>query len=338
MTIEPFLPPDAAELERAAQRVYQVCLRTPLVRARTRQGNDTTAPIWLKPETLQPIGSFKLRGVYNAVAAASAEQRARGLLTVSAGNTAQALAWCGRHFGVPATSLMPEGAPRSKIDAVIALGGQPRLVPREELFAFLQEQGWLDESSFFVHPWIEPRVIAGHASLGLEIADSLASEVAGQTGQETTEVYVSVGGGGLISGVGVALRARQLGRSTRLIAVEPAGCPALSEAMRLGRPVEVQCKTFCDGVAVPYITDTLFPLLRELVSAVVLVEEQSTRDALADLAYGNRLIVEGSAALTYAAARASSTDLRKICVLSGGSVDDSTLLSILDDAAIKAPG
>ena len=340
----PLQLPDLEALERAAEIVYDVCLRTPLVRARDASGDATRAEIWLKPETLQPIGSFKLRGIYHAVSRLGASRRDVGLLTVSAGNTAQALAWCGRRFGVAATSLMPEGAPATKVAAVEALGGTVRQVPRDALFEFLREGGWRSESAAFVHPWIEPDVIAGHASLGLELVRELEhrdpSRHEGSHGRpparrdgKPVEIYVSVGGGGLIAGIGSALHAAGWGERTRLVAVEPSGCPALHASLAAGEPVSVDCRTFCDGVAVPYITREMFPLLRRVVDRVDLVEESTTRRALAALARGNRLTVEGSAALTYAAALASDGDASKICVLSGGSLDEQVLLSILADTA-----
>lgn len=346
MPLPPLTFPELTELEQARAWAREVCVNPPLVRSRGELGTRSArtsergaAPVWLKPETLQPIGSFKLRGIYSAVRSMTEEQRARGLLTVSAGNTAQALAWCGRYFGVPAASLMPEGAPRTKIDAVRRLGGTARLVPTDELFAFLREGGWQHESASFVHPWIDPRVIAGHASLGLELLDALDQGIqtydqdpaAGEKSSAVCEIYVSVGGGGLIAGVAAALRAREVGNRVRLVAVEPSGCPALHAALRAGHPVDVECETFCDGVAVPYITEEMFPLLESAVDEVILVDDQDTRAALRELAFADRLIVEGSAALTYAAACASQSQLARICVLSGGSIDRTKLLAILSE-------
>ena len=130
--------PTLAEIEAAAGLLEGTVLPTPLVHFGDPHARpDTESGIWLKPEVHQRVGSFKIRGVYHAVARMDAAERARGISTVSAGNTAQALAWCGRHFGVEARSLMPDGAPQTKIDAVRALGGTPVLVPVEEVFRFL---------------------------------------------------------------------------------------------------------------------------------------------------------------------------------------------------------
>ncbi len=310
--------PNLDEIERAAQVLAPILVRTPLVPLRGK-GLAREPEILLKPEIHQPVGSFKIRGVFFAVASLDEQDRARGLLTVSAGNTAQALAWAGRHFGVAAHALMPESAPRTKIDAVRALGGQPRLVPTAEVFRFLEERSWTGEDLAFIHPWTDPRMIVGHGTLGLEIA-------ADRPDIET--VYVSVGGGGLIAGVAAALRARL--PAIRIVAVEPAGCPALSEAFRAGQPVEVECQTICDGIAVPYITDEMYPLLRTLVDEVRLVEEPAIRDAIRSLALDNKVVVEPAGAITVAAALADP-DRRgpAVCVLSGGSIDPELLAACL---------
>src|SRR6185436_16323188 len=227
--------PGRAELEAAAAIVREVAVRTPLVPLHGSEG------ILLKPEILQPAGSFKIRGIYHAVQRLGGEARRRGLSTVSAGNTAKALAWCARRFGVAARSLMPEGAPKTKVEAVRALGATPVLVPVEEVFRFMREHGWEQQPYAFVHPWTDRDVILGHGSIGLEIA-------ADCPGVET--VFVPVGGGGLIAGVASALKAVK--PSVRVVAVEPAGCPSFHAARRAGEPVTVECKTICDGVAVPY--------------------------------------------------------------------------------------
>lgn len=306
-----------AEVERAASRLREIVVHTPLVPLHDHRGRHD---ILLKPETLQPVTNFKIRGVFNAVAALSAQERARGLGTVSAGNTAQALAWTGRWFGVAARSLMPDSAPQTKIEAVRRYGGRPVLVPAAELFRYLREHGWSGEPYAFIHPWTNRDLMIGHATIGLEILADLP---------DVDTVYVPVGGGGLIGGVGSALKAH--GRSVRVIAVEPEGCPALHESLRRGEPASVECRTMCDGVAVPYITDEMFPLLREIVDGVVLVAEDAVKATIRRLALGNRLIVEGSAALPVAAALATPEKERgtSVCVVTGGSIDTATLLAIL---------
>ncbi len=311
--------PTLDEVRAAAGRLAGVTVRTPLVALHAFEDDPG---ILLKPEIHQPIGSFKLRGVYNAVARMDPARREAGLSTVSAGNTAQALAWCGRRFGVAARSVMPETAPATKIEAVRRYGGTPVLVPIAEVFRFLEEHLWEREPYAFVHPWTDRDVMTGHGTIGLEIAEQAP---------EVETVYVPVGGGGLIGGVAAALKA--LCPAARVVAVEPAGCPALHESFRQDRPARVECRTMCDGVAVPYMTAEVFGVLRGLVDEVALVSEDDVRATIRRLALGNRIIVEGSAALPVAAALATPAERRgrSVCVVTGGSIDTAKLLEILGE-------
>ena len=306
--------PPLEEIEAAAERVRDVVLHTPLVPL------SGAEDVLIKPEIHQVAGCFKVRGIYHAVARMDPERRARGISTVSAGNTAKALAWTGRRFGVEARSLMPEGAPATKVEAVQAYGGTPVLVPVAEVFRYLKERGWEDEPYAFVHPWIDRDVLLGHGSMGLEIvADCPAVET----------VYLPVGGGGLLGGVGSALKAAK--PALRIVAVEPAGCPALHASLRAGRPTEVECSTMCDGVAVPYITEEMYPLLAELVERVVLISEEEVRAAIRRLALGNHLVAEGAGALAVAAAWKEPRQARglAVCPITGGSIDAGKLAEIL---------
>ncbi len=276
--------------------------------------------LWLKPEVFQPAGSFKVRGVYHAVARMSTERRAAGVSTVSAGNTAKALAWAARQFGVEARSLMPDSAPRSKVEAMRALGGMPILVPVADVFAYLKEHRWEDEPWAFVHPWTSRNVMTGHGTMGLEIVAALP---------EVDTVYIPVGGGGLLGGVGSALKAAK--PSLRVVAVEPEGCPSLHAAIAAGHPVDVDCETICDGVAVPYITEEMFPLLSDLADEVVLVSEDEVKQTIRCLATRAHLVAEGAGALATAAAlRTPVADRgRTVCIITGGSIDADKLGMIL---------
>ncbi len=309
--------PDLGDIRAAAKRLEGVVVRTPLV---PLNGADARAPILLKTEIHQAVGSFKIRGVFNAVASLDEEARKPGISTVSAGNTAQALAWTGRHFGVPARSLMPDTAPQSKVDAVRAYGGETILVPREEVFRFMKEHGWEREPYAFIHPWTNPDLMIGHGSIGIEIAADCP---------EVETVFIPVGGGGLLAGVGSALKAMK--PSVRIVAVEPAGCPSLHAGLEAGRPVTVECKTICDGVAVPYITDEMFPLLRDLLDDSVLVSDDQVRETVRRLVTGNKIVAEPSGAL--AAAAAIAADTRQVgtcvCIVTGGSIDPDKLAAIL---------
>lgn len=310
-------PPTLQEIQAAAERLARVVVRTPLVPLHSfGQQTDTL----LKPEIHQAVTSFKIRGVFNAVVSLDPEARARGLSTVSAGNTAQALAWTGRYFGVPARSVMPDTAPKTKIDAVRNYGGDPVLVPIAEVFRFLKEHLWKQEPYAFIHPWTNRDVMIGHGTIGLEIIEDLP---------KVDTVFVPVGGGGLIGGVASAIKA--LKPSVRVLAVEPEGCASLAESFKQGKPASVDCHTICDGVAVPYMTDEIFPLLRPIVDDVVLISDETVKRTVKRLALGNRMIVEPSGALSVAAALATPRKERDraVCVVTGGSIDTEMLLSIL---------
>jgi len=309
-------PPNLEEIRAAAAGLAQVLPVTPLVPLNHESG---PGDVYLKLEVHQPVTSFKVRGVYHAVSMLTNDQRSRGLSTVSAGNTAQALAWTARRLGVSMRSVMPKGAPRSKIAAVERHGGQPVLRPTSEVFRFLREHQWKSEPFTFIHPWTERNVMIGHATMALELIEQLPT---------VATVYIPVGGGGLLGGVGTALR--QLRPDLRVVAVEPSGCPALAHSIERGEPSQVECQTICDGVAVPYITEEMFPILQRTVEDVALVEEERVRRAVRELALGNRVIAEPSGALAVAAAIDRTDDPGpRVAIVTGGSIDTEKLVAIL---------
>jgi threonine dehydratase len=240
------LIPTLDEVYEARERLAGVAVRTPLLRL---HGSDS---IWIKPEVLQPVGSFKMRGIYNAVAALSPEERAKGVSTVSSGNTAQAISWAARRFGVAARAIMPETAPEQKIRATESYGGTPVLLPRDEAFRFLFDGGYREFTDAFIHPVANRDVIAGNGTLGLEIFEDLP---------DVDTVFVPVGGGGLISGTAATLK--QLRPEVRIIGVEPSGCIPVIAGLAAGKPVVVEYDTFCDGVAVSFMMPEMYPLLRD---------------------------------------------------------------------------
>ena len=316
------MAPTLEAIREARERTRSVVHHTPLVPLHERFG---AADVHLKLETLQPVGSFKLRGIFNAVALLSDEERARGLSTVSAGNTAQALAWSARHFGVTARSLMPDTAPQTKVDAVRALGGEPVLVPVEEVFGYLKGNGWESEPYAFIHPWTNAHVMTGHGSVGLEILEDL-------DGVES--VFIPVGGGGLMAGVGGAIKAVR--PEVRVVAVEPEGCPAFHESLKADAPVEVECDTVCDGVAVPYMTEEMFPLLKEIADGTCLVSEPLVKGMVRRLALDQKIVAEPSGALAVVAAleERPSRRGRSVAIVTGGSIDAEQLAAILSDETL----
>lgn len=309
--------PTLEQVREATERIRSVIVHTPLVPLRP---SGSHPDILLKPEIHQAVGSFKLRGVFNAAASMTDEEHQRGLSTVSAGNTAQAVGWCGRHFGVPARSLMPENAPQTKIEAVKAYGATPVLVPGEELFRYMREHGWESEPYSFIHPWTDERVMTGHGSMALEIFEDCP-------GVQT--VFIPVGGGGLIAGVASTLK--QLNPDIRIVGVEPQDCCALHTSFEAGHAVAAPCQTMSDGVAVPYLTDEMYPLLREIVDEVVLVSEVATKQAIRHLAVANNMIVEGAGALAAAAAMTYPAKSRGVsaAIVTGGGIDIDKFLAIV---------
>lgn len=312
--------PSLDDIRAAAGRLAGVAVRSPLVPLHSYTNDRSTL---LKLENLQPIGSFKLRGIFNAVASRSPEQRARGLSTTSSGNTAQALAWCGRYFGVPARSLMPDTAPAAKIQAMEAYGGTPILVPGADVFRFMMDRAWESEPYAFIHPWTE---MAGAGTIGLEILEDCP---------DVDTIIVPIGGGGLSGGVGSAVKA--LKPSVRMILAEPVGCPTVFESRKAGKPTTVECSTICDGVAVPIVIPEVFEVLQEVADDVVLVTDDAVMSAMKRLALRNKVIAEPSAALSVAAALSIPSAERgtTVCVITGGSIDPAFFARLLTDESIE---
>jgi threonine dehydratase len=309
---------DLCEIEAAATRLENIIVHTPLVPLHSYAEQNG---ILLKPEVLQPISSFKLRGVYNWAACLTAEERERGLSTFGSGNTAQALGYVGRLFGVSARSILPDFTPDVKIDAIGRYGAEAVVLPEAEALSWLFEAGWEQEPYSFLNPWTDPMMIAGNATMGLEILSDLP---------DLDTVYVPVGGGGLMSGIGSALRA--LKPSAKIIGVQSEACPPLRASFEAGRPTWVEAKpTICEGAALPLVIDRMYPILRDIVYGVAVVSEEEVKAAIRRLALGNKLIVEGAGALSVAAALATPAEERgrSVCILSGGSIDSSRLLDML---------
>jgi len=314
--------PTLDDIYAATERLRGIAVRTPVV---PLHSYDASSDILLKLENLQPIGSFKLRGIFNAVASLSPERRAAGISTTSSGNTAQALAWAGRYFGVTARSLMPADAPVAKIEAMRSYGGTPVLVTREHLFSYMAEHGWDEEPYAFIHPWIDPVVMAGAGTIGLEILEDVP---------DVETIFIPVGGGGLSSGIGTAVKAMR--PDIRIVAVEPDGCCALSQSLAAGKPMSVTCNTICDGVAVPLVVPEVFEILREVIDDVVLVSDDDVKKTIKHLALRNKLVTEGSGALAATAALSlpSAQRGKSVCIVTGGSIEPTFFASIVTDSTL----
>ena len=315
---EPVPRPALEDMRAAAGRIHGKIVRTPLV---PLHSYEAAADIYLKPEILQPIGSFKLRGVLNWATCLTEEARQKGLSTTSAGNTAQALGYVARLLNISARTLLPDSVPDNKLDAILSYGVEPVRVPFDQLLDYMLHEHWRGEPYTYLNPWGDPDMIAGSGTVGLEIVDDLP---------DVRTVYAPVGGGGLISGVGSALKS--LNPDIRVVAVQPESCPSLQKAFETGRSLWIQSgATICDGAAVPVIVDQMYPLLREVVDDVVLIPEEAVKDAIRHLALKNKLVVEGAGALSVAAALSTPPEERgkAVCILSGGSIDAARLSKIL---------
>ena len=302
------------EVNAARERLRSVALRTPLLRLHEHPS------IWLKPEVLQPTGSFKIRGVYNALAAMSDAERSRGVSMVSSGNAAQALAWSARRFGVRARAIMPANAPKTKVKSFVAMGGQAEFRDSEQVWDMLLDRSYRDEPDTFIHPTADRDVVAGYGAIALEIIEDFP---------EVEAVYVPVGGGGLIGGIANVMR--ELAPHVAVIGVQPSGCTPIIAGFAAGEPVETPCDTFCDGVAGTFMDPDTWPLLRDTQPNWTTVDDEAVKAAIRGLALRNKLVVEGSGALSVAAALATNDDRQSVCILSGGSIDPGNLAAMLRD-------
>jgi len=307
-------------IEAARERIAAAAIRTPLVRLRIE---DAPADIYLKLENLQPIGSFKIRGATNAVLLAPPSDRAKGLVTASAGNMAQGVAWAARELGVPATIAVPEHAPQAKLAAIERLGGHVRKLPYDDWWNVIVA-GRLDGAGgLFVHPVQDHGVMAGNGTIGLEILDDLPDPDA---------VVIPYGGGGLTVGIASAVKA--LRPEVKIFTAEPESGAALAAAMAAGRPVDVDYRaTFVDGSGSRRVLDTMWPLVAPLVDGALSVPVADVAAAVRLLAERARVIAEGAGALALAAALAGRAGTGKVvCVVSGGNINLSKLAEILTGA------
>jgi threonine dehydratase len=306
-----------AEIEAARERIKDIAVRTPLVRW---QVEDAPAEIYLKLETLQPIGSFKIRGALNAIRSAPAAALRGGLVTASAGNMAQGVAWAGRELGLPARVVVPDSAPQAKLRAIERLGGQVVKRPYDDWWRAIVESRADGVDGLFVHPVQDEAVMAGNGTIGLEILEDLPDPDA---------VVVPFGGGGLIAGIASALRALRPG--VKVYAAEPATGAALCGALGAGEPVSVDYEpSFVDGAGSRRVLDSMWPRVSELVDGAFPVPIAEAAGAVRLLAERVHVIAVGAGALAPAAALAGSAGAGKVvCIVSGGNIDFSRLAAIL---------
>ncbi len=305
--------PTLADVREARLRIADRVHRTPMLSSRTISAR-VGATIFLKAENLQKTGSFKVRGATNAVRRLPPEARTRGIVTISAGNHAQAVAYAAAAEGIPCTVVMPAGAVQSKVAATRAFGAEVLLhgTSREAfgLFEELQQSRGL----LPVHPFDDPDVIAGQGTVGLEIAEDVP---------DASLVVAPIGGGGLIGGVATALRG--LGVRARIVGVEPTGSTAMRSALAAGRPVPLdRLDSIADGLAAPSVSRRTLGIAQRLVDEVVLVTDEEIVEAMRFLLERGKLLVEPAGAAGLAAVlggHVRSQGGSAVVVLSGGNVD-----------------
>ena len=280
---------------------------------------DAPCEIWLKLESLQPIGSFKLRGAASAIRQAGPDAWRDGVWTTSAGNMAQGVCFVARELGVPATVVAPDHAPRAKLDAVERLGGRVVLVPFDRWWETMEQGAFKGLGGFFVHPVRDDRVMAGNGVIGLELVEQLG---------EPDAVYVPWGGGGLATGIASALHS--VAPRARVIACEPETGAPLAASLAAGQPVAVDYRaSFVDGAGGKALLPAMWERARELVAEAIPVPLDEVAAAVRMLATRARVVAEGAGALALAAALGDGGRGRVVVIVSGGNIDAARLATIL---------
>jgi len=299
----------AEAIDDARRHVYEAAIRTPLVRL----NYDGPAEIYLKLECLQPIGSFKIRGAWNAVRLLPEEQRRQGVWTVSAGNAAQGVALAARRAGVPSRILMIDAAPQAKFDAVRRLGGEVVKATYDECWQALAERAHPAMAGAFIHPFEDDAFIAGNASAGLEIIEDLP---------DVNCIVAGFGGGGLSCGIAAALKAR--GHKARVFAAEPETAAPLALSLAAGSAQKFPNwqASFVDGCGGKSVFPRMWDLAHHLLAGSIVTSLEETRKAMRLVAERNRVISEGAGACAVAAGLSGQCGAGKVvCVVSGGNID-----------------
>ena len=311
----------------ARERLKGVAQRTGMVQFKAL--SDESSQIYLKTEDLQNTGSFKVRGAYIKIASLSAKEREAGVIASSAGNHAQGVALAARAFGVPATIVMPAGAPLSKVMATRELGANVVLYGKVyddayEHARLLQQQ----TGATFIHPFDDPMVIAGQGTIGLEIMDDLP---------DVNTIVVPIGGGGLASGVAAAVK--MLHPNVRIVGVQASGAAGMKASLDAGHVVSLEnAKTIADGIAVKQPGALTFELCRQYVDEVVTVDDDEIAQAILFLMERGKMVAEGAGAAPVAAIINRKFDVsgKVAAVISGGNIDVTMISRIIEKGLLRA--
>jgi threonine dehydratase len=310
MVLKPVRPIELSEIRAARERIAKTIVRTPLI------GLDLGPKfpdVRLKLENLQPINAYKLRGAANAVALLSEEERGRGVWTISAGNAGQGVAYAARAANVPCTVVVVQTAPQSKLDRMKALGAKLFPVPYDVAWKALEERSFPGADGTFIHPFDDDNFIAGHATMGLEILEDAP---------DTAAVIASIGGGGLITGVGSAIKA--LKPETKVFGVEPETAAPAALSFEKGSPqVFTNWKaSFVDGAGGQSMFPRMWERMQSVVDGYFVVTLEETKNAMRLMAEKARVISEGAGALPLAAALSGRAGKGPIvAIVSGGNID-----------------
>jgi threonine dehydratase len=316
------MTPTLPDIRQAQARIAGVALRTPLVRLNA----DAPAEVWLKLENLQPIGSFKIRGAANAMAQLMPADLARGVLTASAGNMAQGVAWCARDRRIPCTVIAPDTAPAAKTQAIERLGARVIKEPFERWWQVFQDRAYPGVEGTFIHAFDDDRVMAGNGTIGLEVLEDLP---------DVDTVVIPWGGGGLASGIATALRA--LRPVCRIHAAEVETAAPLAPSLAAGSPQVVDYRpSFVDGIGSRTVFPRMFERAQRLLDGSLVASLAEVAVAVALLAERAHVIAEGAGACALANALAGRAGGGKVvCIVSGGNIDANRLCEAL---AGRVPG
>lgn len=288
------------------------------------------AQIFLKPENLQHTGSFKLRGAYYKISQLTDEEKAKGVIACSAGNHAQGVALGAAHNGIKAVICLPAGAPISKVEATKSYGAEVVMVPGVYDDAYERAISLRDEEGYtFVHPFDDPKVIAGQGTIGLEILEEMP---------DVEAVIVPIGGGGLIAGVAFALK--MLRPDVKVYGVQAEGAPSMAHSISEGHKVHLDSvRTVADGIAVKEPGDLTYSLVKEYVDEVVTVSEDEIAAAILALIEKQKLVAEGAGAVSVAAAMFNKVPIKgkkTVCIVSGGNIDVTSLNRVITRGLVKS--
>lgn len=313
------------EMIRSAQKTLKGVARyTPLTQAKNLGRN-----IFIKSENLQLTGAFKLRGAYNKLSSLSESERKKGVIACSAGNHAQGIALSASMLGIKSIICMPAGAPISKVEATRNYGAEVVLVPGVYDDAAAEAERMVKEHGYtFAHPFNDEHVMAGQGTIGLEILEQLP---------DVEQVVVSIGGGGLISGVGCAIKS--LKPECKVIGVQAAGAASMYVSMREGEPVTLpSVSTIADGIAVKCPGSLTFDYCKKYVDEIVTVKEDEIATAILALMEDQKTVAEGAGAATVAAVLFGKVDVsekKTVCIVSGGNIDVTTISRVLTKGLTK---